>query len=175
MRAQTPGLVGAVRAGLQEEVASDLGLGASVGLVGRRPLGAGRCTDCPVPGTVVRTQQLPGTLLWGRRVPGAPSLPVALTWAHALFLEHSTGRFCVVVLTGAGFHRLRLMGRRPADVPGHSSPAWGKQGGSHLAPWVCLSPAEQVGAQPGPSNSLDLAGGMGVGKAAPPPRPGWSL
>lgn len=175
MRAQTPGLVDAVRAGLQEEVASDLGLGASVGLVGWRPLGAGRCTDCPVPSTVVRTQQLPGTLLWGRRAPGAPSLPVALTWAHVLFLERSTGHFCVVVLTGVAFHRLRLMGGRPADATGPSSPAWGEQGGRHLAPWVCLCPAEHVGAQPGPSNSLDLAGGMGVGKAAPQPRPGWSL
>lgn len=180
----------AVWAGFQEEVAPDPGVRASIGLTA---VENAECqTPCLLPGCPqqpARTQRLPETLLWGQRMPGAPSLHrmAVLTPAHVLFLEYRAGCFCVVVLIRVGFHRTRLMCGKPANVAVLSSPArkewvWGpshhlgtpvpNRQGAHPQLGPLNSPDPEVGMGGGAQSSLGMAG---MGATVTLPRPGWSL
>lgn len=102
MRAQTPGLVGAVRAGQEVALIWVLGISGPRGVET-----AGSRTLHRLPGAQHSGEDTAARgLLWGRRGARAPPHFCSSHLGTRLFLERSTGHFCVVVLTGVTFHRL---------------------------------------------------------------------
>lgn len=167
MRAQTLGLVGAVRAGFQEEVVSDLGLGASVGLTGWRPLGAGHCIDCPGGDDIVALGDIVVGTVGARR-------PLTSRSSHLGSRPISGVQHWVLLCGGVNwgwFSQTAPNGQETCKRHWTQFTCVGRSGWGPSHPLGVSVPSRPGGCLAG---SPEQPGGLRVGKAAAPARPGLS-